>query len=216
MALFHLDPKSIAARVRATGVPSRPPTLGASVLRGSIGFTLVSVAAFAPWPIFDRWLRGMTEMDLYLACAAIFIGLSGLFLHRLILGPGSLSRFYKLFSLGFAAYAITWVVFWVWLRGDLGVIAGLLGGAVAMGAILAFAFDARRAIAQIVAALFVLNALGYYLGGWIAGKFGHSVAAMLLWGAFYGVGFGAGLGLAFHVCQADARAILRESHGGTA
>ena len=41
-----------------------------------------------------------------MACTAIFIGLSGLCLHRLILGPGSLSRFYKLFSLAFAAFIV--------------------------------------------------------------------------------------------------------------
>lgn len=210
MALFELDPQSIAARVRASGLSPRDPTLTASVLRGIAGFTLLSVAGFSPWPIFDRWFRFMTEMDLYLACAVVFIALSGLFLHRLILGPGSLPRFYKLFSLAFTGYALAWVGCWVWLRGARGEIAGLFTGTVMLGAILAFAFAAQRAIAKIIAALFLLNALGYYAGSWIAGKLmiDHGLAAMLVWALCYGIGFGAGLGVAFHLCQADARAIL--------
>src|SRR5438105_3855470 len=104
MALFQLDPESIAARVRASGRPSRAPSLGASILRGVIGFTVVSIAGFAPWPIIDRWFPWMGEVGLYVASTAAFVGLSGPLLHRLIVGPGSLPRFYKLFTLAFTAY----------------------------------------------------------------------------------------------------------------
>jgi hypothetical protein len=34
--------------------------------------------------------------------------------------------------------------------------------------------------------------------------------AKLSWGLFYGLGLGAGLGLAFHVCQRRARALLAD------
>jgi len=212
MALFQLDSQNIVARARASGGAVQPPTLTESVLRGICGFTVVSVAGFAPWPIFERWFRSMGEMDLYIACLAMFIGLSGVCLHRLIIGPGSLPRFYKLFSLAFTAYAAAWVALWVCLRGDSGSIAGLLGGAMAMGLVLSFAFDAPRAIVKVVAALFVLNALGYYLGGRIAGKLAidHRALGMLLWGVCYGIGLGAGLGFAFYFCQERARSVLRE------
>lgn len=210
MALFQLDPQSIAARVGAAGSATHLPTLSASLVRGIVGFTVVSVAGFSPWPIFGRWFHRMGEVHLYLACTAMFIGMSGVCLHRLIVGPGSLSRFYKLFSIAFIAYAVVWVGFWMWLRGDEGVVAGLLGGTAAMGAILAFAFDAQRSVVKIIAVLFVLNGLGYFAGGWVEGKlaFDHRHAAMLLWGACYGIGFGAGLGVAFHLCQKRARAAL--------
>ena len=210
MSLFQLDPQSIAARVRGAGVPAQPPTAGASVVRGIVGFTLLSVAGFAPWPILDLWMRRGTETQLYISCIVIFVGLSGPLLHRLIIGPGSLARFYKLFALAFLTYAAVWIAFWVWLRGPEGEIAGVLGGAAAMGAVFAFAFDAQRSILKIIAALFIPNALGYFAGGWFEGKLAmdHRLAAMLLWGACYGIGFGAGLGLAFHLCQARARAAL--------
>jgi len=213
MALFQLDPASIVARAQASGRAIQPPALAASILRGVFGFTLVSVGGFAPWPVFERWFRSMGEMDLYIACLAMFIGLSGVCLHRLIIGPGSLLRFYKLFSLAFSAYAVVWVALWVCLRGDSGSIGGLLGGSTAMGLVLAFAFDAQRAIIKVVVALFVLNALGYYFGGRIAGKLAidHRALGMLLWGVCFGIGLGAGLGLAFYFCQQRARAALREA-----
>jgi hypothetical protein len=152
----------------------------------------------------------MGEMGLYVASTAVFVGLSGPLLHRLIIGPGSLPRFYKLFTLAFTAYVIAWAAFWIWLRSEWGEIAGLLGGTAAMGAILAFAFDAQRAVVKIIAALFVLNTAGYRAGGWIEGKLAvyHRLEAILLWGICYGIGLGAGLGLAFHFCQTRARAVF--------
>ena len=70
MAWFQLDPQSIAARAKNGTVPS----LGAAIVRGMIGFTLVSVAGFSPWALFDRWFHRFGEIGLYLACAIVFIG----------------------------------------------------------------------------------------------------------------------------------------------
>lgn len=213
MALFQLDPSSSVQRIRTASATSAAtlPTLAASLRRGVIGFTIVSVAGFLPWPIFDLWLSGMKEMHLYIACTAVFIGLSAPCLHRLILGPGSMSRFYKLFSLAFIAYAVVWIALWMAMRSDTGVVAGLLGGTAVMGAIFCFAFDAWSSAWKAISALFLLNTAGYFAGAKVNGMLivDHPVTAMLLWGVFYGVGFGAGLGIAFHVCQEKARAILK-------
>lgn len=161
---------------------------------------------------------------MYAACALVFIGLSGLLLHRLLIGPGSLARFYKLFGAAFTAYSIAWIAGWMLLRGHPGSIVGLLAGTTMMGLILAFAFDARNSLVKIIVALFLLNSVGYFAGGWTAESlmgwknmsiFGmvlpaktRITAAMLLWGTCYGIGFGAGLGLAFHFCQSRARELL--------
>src|SRR5436190_4086936 len=116
MAWFQLDPESIAGRVKASGAPAKVPTLGSSVLRGTLGFTIVSVAGFAPWALGAGWFqKGIGEAGLYAVCAAVFIGLSGLLLHGLILGPGSLPRFYKLFGIAFAAYSAAWIAGWMGL-----------------------------------------------------------------------------------------------------
>ncbi|MDQ3622885.1 MAG: hypothetical protein M3463_10410 [Verrucomicrobiota bacterium] len=194
------------------------PSLGESVLRGTLGFTLLSVAGFAPWAVAGRWFyRAIGEAGLYVVCAGVFIALSGPLLHRLIIGPGSLLRFYKLFALAFGAYAIAWIAGWMLVRDHAGSLTGLLAGTVLMGWILARAFDAGGATLKVVATLFLLNTIGYFIGGWLEGvaeaigKPTGVMLAKLLWGVCYGMGLGAGLGLAFHFCQAPARALLAAS-----
>lgn len=211
MALFQLDPESIADRLKSSGTPARIPGLPASVLRGMVGFTILSVAGFLPWVLGSSKMLGTAGM--YAACAAAFIGLSGPLLHRLILGPGSMARFYKLFGLGFALYAAAWIGAYMSLRGHLGSLVGLLAGTAAMGGLFAAAFGERRAALPSIAALFVLNTLGYYAGNRVelAIVRTHPTTAMILYGVFYGLGFGAGLGLAFHFCQQSARARLTRS-----
>jgi len=223
--MFGLDPQSIFDRSKTSGQPPRVPTLSESMLRGMIGFTLVSLGGFAPWVFAGRWFyRNVGEAGLYAVCALVFIGLSGLLLHPLILGPGSLVRFYKIFSLAFAAYAVSWTVGFIAVRGVTGSIAGLLAGTAAMGVLLARGFAARGAALKIIAALFVANAAGYFVGEWahnavLALKEGNALGLVLerstratlskaTWGLFYGLGFGAGIGFAFHACQAKARRLI--------
>ena len=227
MSWFQLDPSSIAERARTGGAPPTVPSLSASVGRGVVGFTIVSVAGFAPWALGGRWLhRAAGEAGMYAACAIVFIGLSGLLLHRLIIGPGSLGRFYKVFSIAFAAYAAAWMGGWMSLHGHAGSLVGLLAGTAIMGWLLAKAFDATSETSRVIVVLFVFNSLGYFLGGWVEGRmsalkelsfFGMALArsarlkiAMLSWGVCYGIGFGAGLGWAFYLCQSCARSLLME------
>jgi hypothetical protein len=93
MSLFKFDPASIAARVHASNRPPRIPTFTRSVLRGAVGFMIVSIAGFLPWVFAGKWFyRNPSELVMYLTCAAGFISLSGLLLHPLIIGPGSRHR----------------------------------------------------------------------------------------------------------------------------
>lgn len=232
MSWFQLDPAAVASRIDAAKVPANPPSLAASLARGVIGFAIVSVAGFVPWAIFGRMLRGsIGEAGLYVVCALVFIGLSGLLLHRLIIGPGSLVRFYKLFGIAFAVYAIAWIAGWMILRGNAGGIVGLFIGTALMGWLLATAFDARGAVFKVVAALFLLNTLGYFVGGCLEGSLMHAphlylfgaplakatqmTLAKLQWGICYGIGLGAGLGLAFYLCQSGVRARLTNRRSET-
>lgn len=229
MSWFQLDTESVVSRARASGRPVETPCKWTFIQRGIVGFTILSVAGFAPWAVFGRWFyQNIGEGGLYAVCALVFIGLSGPLLHKLILGPGSLSRFYKLFALTFAANSVLWIAGWMAFRGHLGSIVGLFVGTVAMGALIAIAFDAKDQMAKAIVALFVLNTAGYFIGGWIEGgvigvkqlsSFGYAVPrrthvtiAKLLWGVFYGIGFGAGLGLAFSVCQSRTREALKKLH----
>lgn len=224
MNWLQLDPESLAAR--ASAAPGRVPTLSASILRGAVGFAIVSVAGFAPWALGGRWFyQRLGEAGLYAVCALVFVGLSGLLLHRLIMGTGTLGRFYKLFAVAFLAYSAAWIGGWMALRGHPGSWLGLCAGALVMSLILTRAFQAGRVFAPVWLAIFVLNALGYFAGGWMeeamfrenwadaaAGPgFGSRLfraLPMLQWGLSYGLGMGAGLGLAFWLCQSRARALL--------
>lgn len=212
MSWFQLDPQSIAERARTAN--STVPTLGASLMRGIIGFIIVSVAGFVPWAVFGKVFKQIVgEAGMYAACAVVFIVLTGLLLHRLIIGPSSLSRFYKLFVLSFALYSVAWIAGWMLLRGHAGSLVGLLVGTIIMGGIFAAAFDAWAGALKIILALFVLNSIGYFVGGPIEAALieEHPVTAKLLWGVTYGAGLGAGLGLAFFFCQERARKLLAGS-----
>src|SRR5438105_10282699 len=98
MSWFQLGAQSLAARASTDGSPTTVPSLASSLRRGIVGFTVVSIAGFAPWALFGRWFhQNVGETGMYAICALVFIGLSGLLLHRLIIGRQSLVRFYKLF-----------------------------------------------------------------------------------------------------------------------
>jgi hypothetical protein len=75
-----------------------------------------------------------------------------------------------------------------------------------MGWIFAAAFDARSETWRIIGILFLGNVLGYFSGGWALDALSsstrtHPAFDRLAWGICYGIGFGAALGLAFHLCQ---------------
>lgn len=220
MRWFQLDPESVASRIQASGQPAWVPSLGGSLLRGTLGFILVSIAGFAPWAVAGSWFyQHFGEAGMYVACAVVFIGTAGLVMHQLIIGPGSLSRFYLLFTPAFGVYSVTWIVGWMVLRGHLGGIVGLLAGTALMGVMFALAFDAWSETLKVIVALFVLNTAGYFFGGVVEGALLHmeglpvsgaaqAIIAKSSWGVFYGAGLGAGLGWAFYLCQARTRALL--------
>jgi hypothetical protein len=162
---------------------------------------------------------------MYSTCALVFIGLSGLLMHRLVIGPSSLKRFYAFFSAAFLIYAIGWTAGWMLFRGHAGSAGGLMIGTILMSNVFGFVFDAKTRIAGVAAILFASNALGYFVGGWIEGYLSHqtefgaagialsgaSLAIFMkyMWAICYGVGFGAGLGYAFYTCQTDVRTMLK-------
>jgi hypothetical protein len=226
--MFGLDPQSIVARAKTSGRVVHVPSLGESVLRGMIGFTLVSLGGFAPWVLAGQWFyRNTGELGLYVVCAVGFMGLSGVLLHRLIIGPGSQARFYQIFSLAFVGYSVAWTIGWMAFRGMTGSVVGALAGIAVMGGILAIGFAAPGAFLKIFAVLLLANVAGYFIGEWahhavLALKEGNASGIELekstratlskaTWGLFYGLGFGAGIGWAFYFCQTEARELIKRS-----
>lgn len=226
--MFGLDPQSIATRAKSSAQPVHLPTLRESLLRSSLGFTLVSLGGFAPWVLAGPWFyRNLGEIGLYVACAAVIIGLSGGLLHRLIIGPGSLTRFYKIFSLAFIGYAVAWTIGWMAFRGVTGSVVGALAGIAVMGGVFAIGFAAGKEFLKVFALLLLANVVGYFVGEWFYNfvktlKEGNATGLALspatravlsktMWGLCYGLGFGAGIGATFHLCQTKARSLLQAS-----
>jgi hypothetical protein len=230
MRCLRLDSQSVLDQLRDTGSPVvRSRSLGWSLWVGTAGFTAASLAVYALWAFAGRWFYGrLGEAGAYAVWAAVFILLAGASLNALVISPRSLPRFYSLFAVAFAAYALCWSVSWFALRGRAGEWLGSLTGTAALGWILCVAFDAPPPRWRILAVLFVAHSLGYFAGSFLFDFFrsetaarmfesflsrsGRSTAGKLSWGLAYGIGFGLGLGYAIHTCQRRLREELGRAH----
>lgn len=162
----------------------------ADVLRGSLGFAAVSVAAFSVWTFGP--LKGPA---MYAAITLVFVALTGLVLHPLAGSPG---RFAKAFVPAFTAYALAWSLVYFLLRFKYNDYAATAVGCAVFTAVLALILGNRRAWPRATAVVLAFHVAGYYVGGAICYGMSHSRPSMLAWGLFYGLGFGAGIGYAFH------------------
>jgi hypothetical protein len=188
-----------------------------AVIRGSIGFGLVSLAAFSVWAFGGKWFQAnLGEAGLYGACTLAFVALSGLLLHPLVRGSRAVLRFYVVFIPAFLGYAVVWCLAWFALRFGLGEWLGsLLGSAVFVG-VMSWRMRNARGFVQTILIVFALNSAGYFLGGkmmhWVLGPGGSAlftglskanlaVVGKLAWGLLYGLGFGAGIGYGFYAVQ---------------
>ena len=188
-----------------------------SLLLGSLGFGAVSVAAFSIWAFGGRWFHTHGgDGAMYSAIAAVFLGLTGAVLHKLVRGERPLARFYAAFVPAFLAYAIVWCLAWFIIKREPGEWAGSLAGSFVFAAVVMKRMGAKGGFLSTGLIVFVAHSLGYFLGGkvmygilggccaeffkgWSREQIG--VIAMLGWGLLYGLGFGAGIGVAFGRAQ---------------
>ena len=165
---------------------------GSAVLRGALGFAVVSTAAFAVWAYGARWFHDHGgEGAMYAACFAVFILLAGL-----LLSPraGGMGRFYGSFFPAFLAYAVLWCVAWFTLRDGAGEWLGSGLGCAAFSGVLAWRLGSWRGLGLAMLILFVTHSAGYFAGEWLYYGSGKTAVDRLLWGVLYGLGFGAGIG----------------------
>ena len=109
-----------------------------------------------------------------------------------------------------------WCLAWFALRFGLGEWLGSLLGSAAFVGVISWRMRNAQGFIQTSLILFALNSAGYFLGGkvmhWVLGPAGSAVfialtkaarlvVAELAWGLLYGLGFGAGIGYAFHAVQ---------------
>lgn len=207
----ELDPDQMAAPTQPSAGAASAPSLKQSLLIGGIGFCLVSLLVFATVAFAERWMyQNLGLGGSYTVWTVLFILLGGAVFSPLMMIRGRWLRFYSLFGAAFLFYAIGWIAAYFTLRGALGEWVGALAGSILMGLVLAFGFGAPRVSLKLIAVLFVANSVGYFLGDALNNSIGGR-PGMLLWGAAYGLFFGAGLGAAFYFAQASMRQRLNAS-----
>ena len=104
--------------------------LSRAVLKGGIGFCLVSLVVFATVAYGERWMyTRLGLMGAYIAWTLAFILLGGAVLGSLVVdNRWRLPKFYLLWGIAFFAYAAGWVGAYFTLRGPAGEWIGSLLG----------------------------------------------------------------------------------------
>ena len=177
------------------------PSLARSIATGAIGFSLLSLCVFATVAFAERWMyKTLGLFGAYLTWTLVFVLLGGAVFGSLVVGRWRLPRFYLLFGLAFFAYAAGWMFAYFTLRETAGELVGSFAGSILMAVVFAAGFGSLRSTVKLSAVLFVTNSLGYFLGSALYDYFGRPLG-MLLWGAVYGLLFGAGIGAALQLVQ---------------
>ena len=179
----------------------RVPSLARSIAVGAIGFGVASVCVFATVGFGERWMyRTFGVLGAYVVWTVLFILLGGVVFGSIVAGRWRLPRFYLLFALAFFAYAAGWMMAYFFVRGMVGEVVGSFVGSVLMALVFAAGFGAMRLAVKTSALIFILNAVGYFLGAAIFYSLSHQTG-LLVFGIVYGLFFGAGIGASLHLLQ---------------
>lgn len=189
-------------------LPLTPLSLKRSVVTGGLGFCVVSLCVFATMAFGQRWMYdrlGVTGA--YIACIALFILLGGSALIPLVVGPRRLLRFYAMFGAAFFMYGVSWMAAYFTFKRVFGEWLGSFSGSILMALVFAAGFGVMRSAPLLAALLFVANSIGYFLGSVFYYSLGRPVGLML-WGAFFGLCLGAGLGAVFYFAQSKREHVI--------
>ena len=179
------------------------PSLKRSVITGAIGFCLVSLCIFATVAFAQMWMyKHLSVYGAYMVWIVLFILLGGKALSPLVIGPLRSWRFYALFGVAFFVYGISWMEAYFTFPNAAGEWIGSLAGSVSMALVFAAGFKSLRYTLILSAVLFVTNSIGYFGGLLFYSPLGE-IKGLLVWGAFYGLCLGAGLGAVIYIAQSQ-------------
>lgn len=174
-----------------------------STIHGSLGFAVVSLAAFSIWAFVPK-LAG-SELGMYALIALVFLVGAGVAMSGLLQGEHRLRRFYWFFLPAFLSYAVVWSLAWFLIKGRTSEWIGAGAGTLLFAWITWLSLERARGFWMAAVMLFALHSLGYFVGSeWMYGVLARGIQgwnkpqvaliAKLGWGLFYGLGFGAGIG----------------------
>src|SRR5262245_39960546 len=187
-----MDSASVSARPSISRL-----TLSRSVLLGTVGFFVASIAVFGTVAFGERWMyRNLGEYGSYACWTVLFILVGAAALNPLRFPSVSGPAFYATFGIAFLLYAVGWSAAYFLLGGGAVLFGGLsewtasLAGSILMGLTLAIGLGALSVSPKLIPILFVANSAGYFLGGAVFYNL-HSRSGMVAWGAIFGLFLGA-------------------------
>lgn len=163
------------------------------VLRGALGFALVSTAVFSTVAFAERWMyTNLTMIGAYVAWTVMFLVLAPLAFIGIV--PSDRRRTFPLwFNAAFFGYCVLWCVGWFVSPNTVGEVVGCTAGSLAMTGVLVWRGYVEKPVMMAGLVVAVANLLGYFAGGYLNAKLGGPTG-MLVWGALFGAGTGAGIG----------------------
>lgn len=176
-------------------MPSVETRPGTAAWKGALGFGLASLAVFVTVAFAERWMfQNLGAGGAYLTWTVLFILLGGVAL-RPVAGWTRTRSFLPVFAAAFLAYAAAWIASYLALRRGAGEWVGAVAGTLLLALVLCAARRAWLLFGRLALTLFIAHVVGYFGGSALSGAIGGSTG-MLLWGPVYGLGMGAGLGIA--------------------
>ncbi len=169
-------------------------TIWRHAARGAAGFTGAAALVFASVAYGELALvRALGLIGTYVLWTVSFLALGSWFLAPMAGNGAARRRFPLRFSVAFLAYAVLWCAAWACFPNKVGEWLGAAAGASTLGALIApRGGRLGRPAAAIV--VFAGNAAGYFIGDLLHATLGRPLG-MLLWGATFGIGTGAALGV---------------------
>lgn len=202
MSQFRPIAPDSSTGIRQSGVALTPLSLKRFIVTGSIGFSIASLCVFAT-VIWQSWMyRHLGVSAAFLVWIVLFILLGGRALSPLVVDTRRRSRFYVVFGVAFFAYGISWMAAYFTFKNAVGEWLGSFVGSVCMALVFAAWFGVLRSAPLFAALLFVANSIAYFLGSLLFYSFSHDVG-LLVWGPFYGLCLGAGLGGVLYIAQCE-------------
>ena len=187
---------------------SRSPSVEQSIWdawrTGVLGFGLASMVVFGSWAFLGKWFYGtLGEIGAYLAWMVIYLGVGCESMKGLIPGTRQRVRFFKVFSLSFAVYALVWIAVWMAFKNATGEWLAAVFGSLGMAVLICRAFKNLKAWHRVWVVLAISNMTGYFIGSWLHAHISMPWGAVA-WGVAYGFFFGGGIGPAFWIARSNA------------
>lgn len=168
---------------------------------GVVGFGLASLAVFGSWAFLGKWFYGtLDELGAYLVWTVMYLGIGCESMKGLIPGAHSRFKFFKIFSISFAVYALLWIVVWMTFKNSTGEWLASIFGSLGMAMLICWAFKNLKEWHKVWIALAISNMTGYFIGSWLHAHIPMPMGAVA-WGVAYGFFFGGGIGPAFWIAR---------------